>query len=75
MDTERKPEQWIRDGKTVYLLHQVGWHKGEPLMTNKFSFQVYPDYRMEDAEKQAEEVAEVIKSILQKHQPNKVKEL
>ena len=56
------PGKWIRDGKTVYSLHQTGWNKGEPLMSNRFSLNVYPDYRLENAEQEAEANARLIAS-------------
>lgn len=36
--------EWMQDNQTLYQLHQVGWEKGKPLMVNKFTLLVKPDY-------------------------------
>ena len=57
METKFAKQEWLREKTTVYSLHQIGWKKGEPIMSNKFYFQVYPDYRLEDAEQEAIKIA------------------
>lgn len=52
--------EWLRDGKTVYSLHQRGWSNGKPLMVNRFYLSVYPDISVENAEEEAEANAKLI---------------
>lgn len=63
METEITKENWLREKTTVYCLHQVGWNKGKPLMSNKFYFRVYPDYRIENAEQEAERIAKKMAAV------------
>ena len=52
-------EKWIRDGKTIYSLHESGRYvKGEPELCNKFYFGVQPDYARGITDAMAEEQAE-----------------
>jgi hypothetical protein len=55
-------EEFKREGTTVYSLHQTGWDKGKPVMTNKFYAQVYPDYANGVTEEDAEKVAMLFKA-------------
>ena len=57
METKFTKGNWLREKTTVYSLHQVGWRNGKPIMSNKFYFQSYPDFKMENAELEAEKVA------------------
>lgn len=57
METKFTKENWQREKTSVYCLHQIGWRKGQPEMSNKFYFQVQADYRIENAEQEAENVA------------------
>lgn len=63
METEITKENWLREKTMVYCLHQVGWNKGKPLMSNKFYFRVYPDYRIENAEQEAERIAKKMAAV------------
>lgn len=51
---------WIKEGKFLYMLHQIGYKHGEPQLSNKFYFQVQPDYAHgitdQDAENQANQI-------------------
>ena len=60
METKFTKEKWIRQGTTVYALHQTGWNKGTLLMSNRFYAQVYPDYRIDNADEEAESNAKLI---------------
>jgi len=60
METKFTKEKWLRDGTTVYALHQKGWVKGKPLMTNRFYLQVYPDYNIPEAKEESEANAKLI---------------
>lgn len=60
METKFTKGIWLREKTTVYALHQIGWDKGQPLMSNRFYLQVYPDYRVENCTEEAEANAKLI---------------
>lgn len=45
MKTKHTPGPWLTEGNQVYALHQIGWKKGEPIMSNRFYCGVYGDYK------------------------------
>jgi len=58
METSQPINQWLRDGKLVYILHETGkYRKGEPIVSNKFCLSVYPDYAHGITDQDAEKVA------------------
>ena len=56
-------EKWQREGASIYKLHQTGWDKEKPLLTNKFYARVYPDYHVEKAEELAEKEAKKLAAV------------
>ncbi len=40
----RKPDELIQEGNTLYILHEIGWSKGEPVYGNKYWMGVYADF-------------------------------
>lgn len=60
-----KPEKWIREGTTIYCLHETGrFIKGKPEVCNKFYLSVQPDYSRGITNEMAEEQAKMIHAAL-----------
>lgn len=65
MNNTTKPEEWIREGTTIYCLHKTGkFIKGEPEVCNKFYLSVQPDYARGITNEMAEEQAKRIHAAL-----------
>ena len=55
MKVEKKftKAQWIVDGRLVYALHQTGWRKGQPELSNRFWANVQGDHNITPSELEA----------------------
>jgi predicted nuclease with TOPRIM domain len=67
METKQDTSVMQRDGNTLYILHERAYYKGKPVICNKFSMGVNPDYGDGMTDRDAETFAEEIQTMYNNH--------